>query len=177
MKAHAPQYMIVRGERVLSFLVDRSQDSQARNICDEFADGEVEVTITRYKKRRSLDSNAFAWTLIGKLAVKTGVPKTDVYRSYIREIGGNSDIVCVKNEAVDKMRSGWEGRGVGWLTETMPSKLEGCTNVILYYGSSTYDVTQMKRLTELIVADCKEYGIDTRTPEERARMLEEWNEK
>ena len=81
----------------------------------------------------------------------------------------------MKSEAVDKLRSGWELNGIGWQTDTMPSKIDGCTNVILYYGSSTYDTAQMTRLINNIVEDCKAQGIETRTPEEIENMLNLWN--
>ena len=54
------------------------------------------------------------------------------------------------------------------------SKLPGCTNVILYYGSSSYDTEQMSSLIDLLVDDCKAQGIETATPDELARYKEEW---
>lgn len=136
----------------------------------------LSIKIAKFREKRSLDMNAYAWVLMDKLAEKTGVTKTEVYRSYIKEIGGNSDVVCVKNEALDKLCEGWEHNGIGWQTDTMPSKLDGCTNVILYYGSSTYDKAQMKRLIDNIIQDCKEQGIQTATPAEIADMLSLWGE-
>ena len=59
-------------------------------------------------------------------------------------------------------------------TDTIPSKLEGCTNVILYYGSSTYDTAQMARLIDLIVQDCRALGVETLPPYKLAAMVEEW---
>jgi hypothetical protein len=56
----------------------------------------------------------------------------------------------------------------------MLSKLDGCTNVILYYGSSTYDVEQMSRLIENIVQDCKALGIETKPEAELNSLLEQW---
>ena len=56
----------------------------------------------------------------------------------------------------------------------MPSKIEGCTNVILYYGSSTYNTEQMSRLINLVVEDCKAQGVETMTPDEINRMLSLW---
>jgi hypothetical protein len=58
----------------------------------------------------------------------------------------------------------------------MPSKIEGCTNVILYYGSSTYDSAQMSRLLDLITQDCKLQGIPYETPAEIARLKALWGE-
>jgi len=77
-----------------------------------------------------------------------------------------SETVCVQDKAVDRLRQGWEQNGIGWQTDTMPSKLKGCTNVILYYGSSTYDTQQMSLLIDHIVQDAKALGIETMTPAE-----------
>lgn len=151
------------------------QTNKARMVLDEIADGKIyDVTIKEHRERRSLDANAYAWVLLDKLAERLRIPKTDLYRSYIREIGGNNETVCVLEAAADKLRSGWEHNGVGWQTETMPSKINGCVNVTLYYGSSTYDTAQMSRLIDLIVQDCKAQGIETMTPQQLAALMEGW---
>jgi hypothetical protein len=137
----------------------------------------LSIEIKPYRAKRSLDSNAYAWVLIDKLAEKLNYTKIDVYREYIKHIGGNSETVCVKTEAVERLCKGWNSNGIGWITETFPSRLEGCTNVILYYGSSTYDTAQMSRLIDHIVQDCKTFGIETATPDEIARMMCLWEAK
>ena len=137
----------------------------------------VAVKIGKYRVKRSLDANAYCWTLIGKIAEKTNVPKTEVYREAIREIGGNYDVVCIKSEAADTLRSAWERNGIGWLTEIQYSKLKGCTNVFLYYGSSTYDTEQMSRLIENIKQDCESLGIETKSQAEIDSLLSSWGGK
>lgn len=132
------------------------------------------LEIKEDRQRRSLDANAYCWVLLDKLAAKLNMKKEDIYRSYIKEIGGNNRIVCCINAAVDELREIWSDRGTGWVTDTLTSKLDGCTNVVLYYGSSVYDTKQMSRLIDLIVQDCKIYNIETKTPEELARLAEEW---
>lgn len=132
------------------------------------------MEVKEHRERRSLDANAYFWTLCDKLSEQTGIPKTEIYREAIRNIGGNNQVVCVPTKAVDKLCEGWQHNGLGWLTDTAESKLEGCTNVILYYGSSTYDSKQMARLIDNIVQDCKAVGIETATPQELARLKEEW---
>ena len=136
----------------------------------------LSIEIKPYRARRSLDANAYAWVLMDKLASKMTMAKKDIYRDYIKHIGGNSETVCVKNSAVERLCDGWAKNGIGWQTDTFPSKLEGCTNVILYYGSSTYDTAQMSRLLDLIVQDCKQLGIPTETPDEIARLKSLWKE-
>ena len=68
----------------------------------------------------------------------------------------------------------WKRMGLGWQTDTFPSKIDGCTNVALYYGSSTYDVPTMSRLIDNIVQDCKALGIETKSSEELESLLGEW---
>lgn len=136
----------------------------------------LSIEIKPFRKKRSLDANAYFWTLADKLAEKIGILKIDIYREYIRNIGGNSELVCVRNDAVKKLRESWEGRGLGWCTETVKSKLKGCTNVILYYGSSTYDTAQMKRLLDMVIQDCTDQGIPTETPDKIEKRLSLWGE-
>lgn len=136
----------------------------------------LSIEIKPYRPRRSLDANAYAWVLMDRLAEKMGESKIDIYREYVKHIGGNSETVCVQDKAVDKLCEAWESKGIGWQTETFPSKIEGCTNVILYYGSSTYDSAQMSRLLDLIIQDCKQIGIPVETPDEIARLKSLWGE-
>lgn len=147
----------------------------ARQFCLTMRERKYTAEIKEYRERRSLDANAYFWTLCDKLAESTGISKTEIYRQSIREIGGNTEIICIPTKGVDKLVSGWQHNGLGWITDTTDSKLPGCTNVILYYGSSTYDKSQMARLIDNIVQDCKAVGIETMTPAQLDRLKEEWN--
>lgn len=119
------------------------------------------ITIKEHKKKRSKDANAYFWEFCGKLAAKTRIPREKIYRDLIREIGDNHETVCVQNKAVDSLIAGWGHNGLGWIAETVPSKIKGCTNVILYYGSSTYSTEQMSRLIALLLQECEQQDIDT----------------
>lgn len=132
--------------------------------------------VKEVKKKRSLDSNAYAWVLLGKLQEKLHMPKEDIYRKIIKEIG-SYEVIPVKNEAVERFRQAWSKNGLGWITETTKSKLEGFTNVIAYYGSSSYNTSEMSRLIELIVQECKQQEIETMTPNELNSLLESWDKK
>lgn len=140
-------------------------------------DKEYTLTVKERKEKRSLNANAYFWVMCDRLAEKLRLSKTEIYRSYVKEIGGNNDIVCCINKAVPELREAWEGRGLGWLTETEESKLEGCTNIRLYYGSSTYDRDQMSRLIGLCKQDCIENDIPTWDEEELQRLCEEWGQE
>lgn len=162
-----------KGNPIIS--IEINEKIPALKMVDELHKEEkVSIKIAKFKQKRSLDANAYAWVLISKLAEKLNIPKTDIYRQAIKEIGGNSDTVCIQDKAVASLRDGWERNGIGWQTDTMPSKIDGCTNVILYYGSSTYDVAQMSRLINSIVEDCKLQGIETKSKEELDSLLGQW---
>lgn len=151
------------------YLTVRTKD--AMEISSSTESGKVyTVEIKEYRQKRSLDANAYAWVLIDKIAAAVGLPKTEVYRNAIKELGGVSDTVCVMDAAVDALCNGWSHNGLGWVTETLPSKIKGCTNVILYYGSSTYDSKTMSRLIDGLIEDARNLGIETMTPQELERL-------
>lgn len=156
------------------FLLTIATRENVGALYDELHETDVDVTVKKHREKRSLDANAYFWVLVDRLAEKTRIPKTDIYRRYIREIGGNHEMVCVIDSAVKKLRNGWEHNGLGWQTDTMPSRIPGCTNVILYYGSSTYNTRQMSHLIDMAVQDCQEQNIETLSPEKLAGMMEEW---
>lgn len=152
-----------------------NEKRSALDMVDKFKDAEkLSIKVAQHKKKRSLDANAYCWVMIDRLAKKLNIPKTDIYRSAIKDIGGNSDIVCVQDKAVQSLCDGWQRNGLGWQTDTLPSKIEGCTNVVLYYGSSTYDTAQMSRLINSIVEECRLQGIETKSDEEVDSLLHQW---
>ena len=53
---------------------------------------------------------------------------------------------------------------------------DGYTTVRLYVGSSKYTSEEMSVLLDGIIADAKELGIETETPDEIARMKAMWGE-
>jgi hypothetical protein len=162
------------GKPLLTLECDEHPQRLEEMITELRAADSLSVKLSKHKKKRSLDANAYCFVLIGKIAEKTNVPKEEVYRAAIKDIGGNYDVVCVQDKAVETLCDTWKKNGLGWQTDTMPSKIEGCTNVILYYGSSTYDTKTMSRLIDNIVQDCKALGIETMTPAELSRLKESW---
>lgn len=163
------------GNPTISFEVNEKWDF--KQMVDDMRECEkLSIEVKPYRERRSLDANAYFFVLVDKLAEKLNTTKEEIYRNAIKEIGGVSETICVRDKAVKRLCESWSKNGLGWQTDTFPSKIEGCTNVILYYGSSTYDTAQMSRLIDNIVQDCKAVGIETRTPDEIANLLSMWGE-
>lgn len=150
-------------------------DGDFREQWDELFGKECDVTVKRFRYRRSLDANAYAWVLIGKIAQKKRITKTEVYRNAIREIGGVSDIISIKKQALPRLQKEWNSKGIGWQVEDIGGKTPGWTNVTLYYGSSIYDSKQMADLIDSLIQDAKALGIETKSEEEINSLLEEYN--
>lgn len=155
------------GELILS-----SRDPEARRLVYDFKAGDYELK--RKNKKRSLDANSYAWSLIDRIASATGYSKTEVYKNTIREIGGVSEPYTGRTEAIERLCREWERKGLGYQAETFPSKLPDCTNVTLYYGSSSYDVKQMSALIDALVQDCNALGIETRSEADIQSLISQW---
>ena len=133
---------------------------------------ELKVDLKQYRKRRSLDANAYAWILSDKIAKAIGNTKEFVYQEAIKVVG-EFEIVPIRKDAVDRWILAWNSKGVGWQSEVLEdSKLKGYVNTINYFGSSIYDTKAFSLLLEEIIFQAKELGIETMTPDEQAELME-----
>ena len=71
----------------------KTQPSDALKWLCKFKQGNYEIK--KIRQKRSLDANAYLWVLLDKLSSELAAPKEELYRRYIREIGGVSQILCV----------------------------------------------------------------------------------
>lgn len=154
----------------ISLLLDTKDTSVVEQLKNE---NKLNLELKKYKKKRSLDCNAYMWVLLQKLQESLNIPKEEIYKDAIKNIGVY-EVVPVKDIAVDRFIEAWKHNGIGWVCETTKSKLEGFTNVIAYYGSSTYNSAEMSRLIDLIIQECKQLNIETLTPEQLSILKEEW---
>ena len=122
------------------------------------------------KQHRSLNANNYLWQIIQQIADKLGSTKEEVYKQAIQD-KGQFQIIPVKNEVVNTFIKCWAKNGLGNICEIKgKSKIDGYTNIICYFGSSSYDNIQFHVFTEYIVNEANELGIETRTPNEIAMM-------
>lgn len=155
------------GELVLSCSMQ-----EARQFAYRFKPGEYEIRPE--KKKRSLDANAYAWLLVNRIADALRATPEEIYREALRSVPNALEIVCVQDKAVDSMARLWTSGHIGRRVETELSKIKGCTNLYLYYGSSDYDKRQMSQLIDNLVLDAKALDIETRPAEEIQSLLAAW---
>lgn len=149
-----------------------TKDPEAWRWLYQFKPGDFEIKPKR--KKRSLDANAYAWVLLDKIAEAVRLPVLEVYRKELLEIGGASEVVCVQERALPRLNALWTQKGLGWVTEPFPSKVPGCVNVRLHYGSSAFDTKQMSVFIDHLIEEARALGIETRPEAEVKSMLEAW---
>ena len=141
---------------------------------DELKDHTVSVEIKKAVKHRSLEANRYAWVLIDKIAARTHIKASEVYRNAIRDIGGVSEDAFMKAEAVPVFRQIWEKGHMGNQVEVLDEDPFGWATVRIWYGSSTYNSAQMSALLDSLIQDAEALGIPTITPKEEEKMLGKW---
>jgi len=137
---------------------------------DQFKDKDLDITIKEYKEPRSNNANAYMWAIIQEMADILKTSKEELYKKYIKE-KGLFRIIKINNEAIETMRKIWQDKGLGWFSEIYHIG-ESDTEIIMYYGSSSYNTKQMSNFIDYIIQDAKELGIDTTTLEEQQRLLD-----
>lgn len=130
----------------------------------------LSIKAVKFKRKRSLDANAYMWVLLTKIAEAIQSSKDDVYLEMLSRYGVFTHII-VKPSVVDKVKAEW--RTVRELGEI---NVNGTSGIQLqcYFGSSTYNTKEMSVLIDGVVREAKELGIETATPEELEQMKREW---
>ena len=170
MKARIVDYRLTRGSQGLLIL---ELDEDFRTQYDNLQDAELDVTIKKWYPSRSKSANAYAWVLINKIAQKMNRGKVEVYREYVKNYG-KTDVICVQAKDVESVVNGFCEGHLGRLVDIADSKLDGCVQLHLRYGSSSYTSQEMYQFLEAIIADCKDLNIETKSEEEIKSIMEAW---
>lgn len=148
-------------------------------------DKEKQWDLSEHKdaKKRSLDSNAYFHVLCDKLRQKLGMSLARCKNHLIADYG---QIEYIDEECTEPMIYKTNAPEDYMMElETLHTK---CVKVTeengktvyfyrVYRGSHTYNTTEMARLIDGTVAECKEQGIETETPDEIARMQALWEQR
>ena len=154
---------------------EREDLGKAMSVVRKHKDRLYDIEVKEHRKKRSLDANAYAWVLINKIADALRITPIEIYRQAIQYISGNSEIIPIKQEAVEQFKQAWSHNGIGWITRDMgKSKIPGYMNLMVYYGSSVYDTKQMSELIDHLVQDCRALDIEIKSDEEIKSLMEAW---
>ena len=136
---------------------------------------DISVKATKWRNKRSLDVNAYFHVLVGKIADVLTISKAKSKNVLICKYGQpfilpDGAPMIYKTNAPEEFM--WEQESI----HAIPVKYEEkATFYKIYRGSHTYDTKEMSCLIDGTVADAKELGIETITPDELREMKERWN--
>lgn len=161
----------------ISLLLDTKEIEVVEQLKNE---NKLNIEMKKYRKKRSLDANAYCWVLCDKIAKElskdgTILTKEKIYQDGILQIGTFEPMI-IEEKAFENFKRIWEKQGLGFLIQEV-SKKDKCIKVHCYYGSSTYDSKEMSLLINLLVELAKSLNIETKTPAEIKSLLESWNKK
>lgn len=146
--------MIGKPQEIIKWLFDQDRDKV--------------FEIKEHKEKRSLNANAYAWSLITKIADALRTSKEECYLEMLKRYG-QSEIVSVLSQ-IDV--SGYFKYYEPLATATLQGK--EFTHYKIYKGSSEYDSREMAILIDGIVSEAKGLGIDTIPPNEIERLKNMW---
>lgn len=144
-----------------------------RKISESKADS---VEFEKFYEKRTNDANSYCWVLLTKLAEAVDEPKEIIYREQIRDIPQKPSRVLVKASDVEDEIKTWSKNGLGWYADIVGESTEhkGYVWIDRFKGSSQFNKKQMQMLIDNIIYECKEFDIETRTPEQIARLIDLW---
>lgn len=154
-----------RNGRELILTMELTAD--AARFAYRFQPGEYEITKT--KKKRSLNANAYAWQLITMIGNVLRMSKEEVYLDMLKSYG-QGGAISVEERFVDNFK-----RSYKYHESLGKSMLNGKTfeHFRFWVGSSEYNTQEMSVLIDGIVQEAKQLDIETLTPAELERLKDE----
>jgi hypothetical protein len=143
----------------------------------------IRLRIEKYKAKRSLDANAYYWTLLTKLAKVLKTSNAELHNLMLSRYGqpwivGDALHLAMlpdseKTETIVKQSVEYHLRATSQVTTLADGK--AYRTYITMRGSSTYNTEEMATLLDGLISECKAVGMtdgEIMTPEEK-RILEE----
>lgn len=145
-----------------------------RGLWDDLNGTEVEVTIKKARKKRSLDANGLYWASLTELARRLEVSNAYMHNSMIRQYGqpemyGEKVAYIMLPDTDETERKALEAETyhIKPTSQTREGK-DGVTYraYMLMRGSSTYNTEEFSRLLDGLLEACRSAGVHVMTGRE-----------
>ena len=120
--------------------------------------------IKLWKEKRSLDQNAYYWLLLNRLARTLGYDNDQVHDWMLRSYGVHDVLLVDANVPLCDYFDHYDVLMTGYVDGRLYN------HVRVFKGSSKMDRTEFSHLLEGLIQECRQQGIETRTPAEVAQM-------
>lgn len=146
-------------------------DSDFRNGFDALKDFDVEVSIKKWRARRSKDANAYFHVLVNQIAMACGLTDEEVKQQLVKDHGvfkkdDDGNYIGLKQPPsvdIDQIYP----YAVFYKQIEENSKLKNC--YLIRKRTSEMDSSEMAHLIDKTIQEARELGIDTDTPDMKAR--------
>lgn len=167
------------GSGYLTLKVDAESKGAARTVVNELSGHKLTATIDRWREKRSLSANAYFHVLCDKIAKAQRLGADEVKRALVcdygaqatDEDGGLAGVMIPAKQEISSFypyAKWFDTREIGGTTFDC---------YILYKQTHTLDTAEMSRLIDGAIQEAKQLGIETLTPAQYARMMEDWHDK
>jgi hypothetical protein len=159
------------GDYEVTLIVPKQEENNMEPLNELLNDEKLkECKIGHKKKKRSLNSNSYAWTLITQIADKLRSSKEEVYLQMLKRYGPSSVISIVEEaaEVFEKSVKYSERFGESLLNN------KNFVHIKVFMGSSEFSTSQMSIFLDGIISECTDLRIPTMTPNEVQRLKEQW---
>lgn len=151
--------------------LELNEKMSALKMVDELHKAEkLAIKIDKFREKRSLNANNYAWKLITEIGNATRLSKEEVYLRMLKRYG--------QSEMVSALAHIPFGQFVKYFEEAGESTLNGklFKHYRVYKGSSEFDTKEMSIFIDGVVSEAKDLGIQTDTPDQIAKMKSLWGE-
>lgn len=139
-------------------------------LIEQLKNEKLSIEIKKFRKKRSLTANGLLWHCLDEIAKAIHTDKWEVYLMMLKRYGVFTYGVF-KESKVEHVKQMWrECEVVGEVDVNGEKGIQ----MLLYFGSSTYNTEEFARLLDGVISEMKEMGLPTPADEEAERLLEMW---
>lgn len=158
---------------LLSVEVDADSVPSAKQVVDKFKDGYINIEVTRYSEKRSLQANAYFRVLCDRIAEATKSTLDEVKVMLVQRYGTLERGKDGKYMAA-KVPTNTDITAIYPYTKHIGQDEGGLDMYLFFKRTSTLDKAEMGRLIDGAVEEAKALNIETMSPQELERMLNAW---
>ncbi len=123
-----------------------------------------EVNIKTFSEKRRLTQNAYYWVLVNKLANILRISKDELHERLIKRYSQREYVSLLSNIKPENYFPYFEYKSSYKIGERI------FNTFLIFKRSSEMSKTEFGILLDGLISECKEVGIETRTPDEIAQM-------
>ena len=149
--------------------VELNEKQTAMSLYDELNKEEkLSFKISKFREKRSLNANAYAWKLLTEIGNILRSNKETVYLEMLKRYGQREVISVQAHIPIQGF--------IKYFEEIGESSTNGklFKHYFVFKGSSEFDKQEMSIFIDGIVDEAKALGIQTETPEQIAKMKSLW---